>query len=181
MDGLEDLRDTRQPPRHTDWRSSLPGGQVFGWQHSFRPFHREQLSGSRFHSLPQKWAELTVSSLCNAAQRGTCNTPDLVRFSPSCYWLLCAFCTSLPDSPPRKTDFTVSLPYSQSSVTHYCLKDNDRFLKLAFQSLHGLAATQCALPTGPPISLTRMGSLRSTCLPLKAEHRVGQLSVHSSI
>lgn len=55
-------------------------------------------------------------------------------------------------------------------MTHYCLKDNGRFLKWAFQSLHGLAGTQRTFPAGPPISLTWMGSLRSTRLPLIAKH-----------
>lgn len=62
------------------------------------------------------------------------------------------------------------------TMTHYCLKDNGHFLKWAFQSLHGLAGTQCTFPTGPPVSLTRMGSLRSTRLPLIPKRRAGHVS-----
>lgn len=36
-------------------------------------------------------------------------------------------------------------PYSSSSVTHSCLKDNKHFLRLAFQSLPGLPSTPCAV------------------------------------
>lgn len=42
-------------------------------------------------------------------------------------------------------------------MTHYCLKDNDHFLRLAFLSLHGLVSTRRVPPTGPPVSLTWIG------------------------
>lgn len=62
----------------------------------------------------------------------------------------------------------MSLPTPNPPVTHYCLKDNDHFLRLAFLSLRGLAGIQCILPTGPPFS-HRNRPLNSTGLLLIPE------------